>query len=101
MLNKKGDVKIYEQDNYFLIICKNCNKFIKGISKLHVLANIKIHQESIACEVEARARRLIDGANQIVPKLRGSHQQKLAQLEVYKTDWFYEEMKEELEKEKD
>ncbi len=90
---------IHEQDGYFLIICDNCNKFIKGISKLHVLANIKIHQESLSCEEEARARRILAGSGDAVPKLKGTLKQKLAKLEVYKTSWFYEEMKEELEKE--
>ncbi len=94
--------KIHEQGGYFLIICPNCNAFIKGTSELHVLANIKIHQESRGCEEQARMARMLGGVtgggNQL-PILRGNYEQKLKQLDVYKGDWFYEEMLEDLEKE--
>ena len=89
--------KIHEQGGYFLIVCPNCNAFIKGTTEKHVRSNFKIHRENISCEILARSKRIYGGkGGRETPILRGNYEQKLKQLEVYKNDWFYGEMLEDL-----
>ena len=96
------EFEIHEQCGYFLIVCPNCNDFIKGTTEKHVRSNFKIHRESVGCEILARDKRALGGGGDDIPILQGTAKEKLNMLNaVYKSAWFYEEMKEDLEKEKD
>ena len=98
--NKTGEVMSYnEQGGYHLIICNRCGEFVKGISEKHALYNISVHQKTKKCKETQKAKRMISGDDSL-PKLYGTKKEKLEWLELYKTSWFYDEMKEELEKEK-
>ncbi len=99
--NQTGEkMRMTEQDGYFLIICNRCNHFVKGTSEKHVLANITTHQKSSYCKETEKAKKTLSGDDSL-PKLYGTKKEKLEWLELYKNSWFYEEMKGDLEKEKE
>ena len=60
-MNKTKEQKVHKQDGYFLVICDNCNTFVKGTSEKQAIANVILHKKSKFCKEEGRAKRLFGG----------------------------------------